>query len=148
MPGVSQLDLPGLARTLELGVLLRLVTAVVLGAAIGLERELHGKQAGLRTHMLISLGAALLQDVHPEAAHARCPPGAVVVGELVDPIPVLLVRDQLHGHLPDLVVRQALLRLGDQVAVDARAEVVAGLHVKIRRPGFDRRLEDLDHNFG
>ncbi len=60
MPGFHELDLPGFARTLELGVLLRLFTAVVLGAAVGLERELHGKQAGLRTHMLISLGAALL----------------------------------------------------------------------------------------
>lgn len=61
MAGLAlQVDLPELARTLELGVLLRLGTAAVLGAAIGMERELHGKQAGLRTHTLIGLGAALL----------------------------------------------------------------------------------------
>jgi putative Mg2+ transporter-C (MgtC) family protein len=39
--------------------LLRLVAAVVLGGAIGLERELDEKAAGLRTHILVSLGSAL-----------------------------------------------------------------------------------------
>jgi putative Mg2+ transporter-C (MgtC) family protein len=37
----------------------RLAVAAALGAAIGLERELRERQAGLRTHMLVSLGAAL-----------------------------------------------------------------------------------------
>lgn len=61
MPALATLvDLPAVARTLELDLLARLLTAVVLGAAIGIEREIHGKQAGLRTHTLISLGAALL----------------------------------------------------------------------------------------
>lgn len=40
-------------------IILRLVVAVVLGAALGFERELRGKDAGLRTHMLVSLGAAI-----------------------------------------------------------------------------------------
>ena len=40
-------------------ILLRLGLAVVLGAAIGYEREMKGKDAGLRTHMLVSLGAAI-----------------------------------------------------------------------------------------
>lgn len=35
-----------------------LATAVVLGALIGLEREIHRKPAGLRTNILICLGAA------------------------------------------------------------------------------------------
>jgi putative Mg2+ transporter-C (MgtC) family protein len=43
--------------------LLRLVVAAALGAAIGLERELDEKAAGLRTHMLVSLGAALFTVV-------------------------------------------------------------------------------------
>lgn len=42
-----------------LGLSLRLVFATILGGAIGLNRELSGKAAGLRTHMLVSLGAAL-----------------------------------------------------------------------------------------
>lgn len=38
----------------------RLVLAAVLGAVIGIDRELLQKPAGLRTHSLVSLGAALL----------------------------------------------------------------------------------------
>ncbi len=40
-------------------VVVRLLVAVVLGAALGYERERRGKSAGLRTHMLVSLGGAL-----------------------------------------------------------------------------------------
>jgi putative Mg2+ transporter-C (MgtC) family protein len=36
-----------------------LVIAGVLGGVIGLEREIHGRWAGLRTHILVSMGAAL-----------------------------------------------------------------------------------------
>jgi putative Mg2+ transporter-C (MgtC) family protein len=40
-------------------ILLRIGLAAVLGGAIGLERELREREAGLRTHMLVSVGAAL-----------------------------------------------------------------------------------------
>ena len=46
----------------ELGwddVALRLAVAAVLGGAIGLERELREREAGLRTHLLVSVGAAV-----------------------------------------------------------------------------------------
>jgi putative Mg2+ transporter-C (MgtC) family protein len=36
------------------------IIAMVLGAAIGLERELANKPAGLRTHMLVTAASALL----------------------------------------------------------------------------------------
>src|SRR6266516_3472604 len=39
--------------------LLRVAVAAALGGAIGLERELDEKAAGLRTHMLVSVGSAL-----------------------------------------------------------------------------------------
>jgi putative Mg2+ transporter-C (MgtC) family protein len=39
--------------------LIRLLVAVVLGAAIGAERELTGQTAGLRTHIAVCVGAAL-----------------------------------------------------------------------------------------
>jgi putative Mg2+ transporter-C (MgtC) family protein len=39
---------------------LRLLLATVLGAAVGANREMSLKPAGLRTHALVSLGAALL----------------------------------------------------------------------------------------
>jgi putative Mg2+ transporter-C (MgtC) family protein len=38
--------------------MLSMVIAVVLGALIGIEREVHGKPAGLRTNALICMGAA------------------------------------------------------------------------------------------
>lgn len=37
-------------------VVIRLIAAVILGAVIGYERERAGKAAGLRTHMLVTLG--------------------------------------------------------------------------------------------
>jgi putative Mg2+ transporter-C (MgtC) family protein len=40
-------------------VLLRLVLAAALGGAVGLEREFREREAGFRTHTLVSLGAAL-----------------------------------------------------------------------------------------
>lgn len=40
-------------------ILVRLLMAAVLGAVLGFEREHRGKSAGVRTHMLVSLGAAL-----------------------------------------------------------------------------------------
>jgi len=39
--------------------LLRLVVAIALGALIGLERELIGKEAGVKTSLLVSAGSAI-----------------------------------------------------------------------------------------
>jgi putative Mg2+ transporter-C (MgtC) family protein len=41
-------------------VLLRVITATLLGALIGFERERAGKPAGLRTHILVCLGTAVI----------------------------------------------------------------------------------------
>ena len=50
----------GLTETRQLTqVLVRLLAATLLGAVIGLQRERAGKPAGLRTHMLVTLGTAL-----------------------------------------------------------------------------------------
>ena len=38
----------------------RVFAAVLLGAVVGIERERAGKPAGLRTHMLVSLGTAIV----------------------------------------------------------------------------------------
>ena len=39
--------------------ILRLSLATLLGAVIGFEREYHAKEAGIRTHLLVALGACL-----------------------------------------------------------------------------------------
>ena len=55
-------SLSGLMVTHTIGwpeVLLRLFVAAALGGAVGVERELRERQAGLRTHLVVSVGAAL-----------------------------------------------------------------------------------------
>jgi putative Mg2+ transporter-C (MgtC) family protein len=47
----------------SLALLGRLLLAAVLGGIVGIERELSGKPAGLRTNLLICLGAALLMEL-------------------------------------------------------------------------------------
>lgn len=43
--------------------ILRLLIAGVLGAAIGFEREIRAKGAGIRTHVLVALGSALFMII-------------------------------------------------------------------------------------
>lgn len=59
---IAQLDIVG-----------RLVLASILGAAIGLEREIHDHPAGMRTHLLVALGSAGFTILSIEAFAA---PGA------------------------------------------------------------------------
>ena len=58
----TQID-GGSALGLRLDLLVRLVLAVVLGGAIGWEREASVKPAGLRTNILICVGATLFTDL-------------------------------------------------------------------------------------
>jgi putative Mg2+ transporter-C (MgtC) family protein len=51
--------LQGILAALRLELLVQLLLAVILGGAIGSERELRGKPAGLRTNILICIGAVL-----------------------------------------------------------------------------------------
>ncbi len=50
-------DLPDAGEVTR--ILLRLTLAAVLGGLLGIEREQKGKAAGVRTHMLVAMGAAL-----------------------------------------------------------------------------------------
>lgn len=52
---------------------LRLVLAVLLGGIVGLERESHGRYAGLRTNTLVCVGACLLMlvSLHMEELFAE-----------------------------------------------------------------------------
>jgi len=73
-------DIPDMTEATR--IVLRLSMAIVLGAAIGYEREHQGKDAGLRTHMLVSLGAAIfvlvpLQSGMPAAEVSRVVQGII-----------------------------------------------------------------------
>jgi len=60
-------------------VLLRLVVAAGLGGAIGIEREIREREAGIRTHLLVSLGAGLFTIVSAYGFHEFLTSGASVV---------------------------------------------------------------------
>lgn len=56
-------------------IMLRLTISVILGSLIGLERQMHRRSAGLRTHILVSLGSCLIMltslyvfDIYKEIA--------------------------------------------------------------------------------
>jgi putative Mg2+ transporter-C (MgtC) family protein len=51
-------DLP-----LQLDLAARMLVAAALGAAIGLEREIHEHPAGMRTHLLVALGSAIFTEL-------------------------------------------------------------------------------------
>ena len=59
--------------------LLRLALAALLGGLIGFEREMREREAGLRTHLLVSLGSALFTIVGAYGFHAFLDSGANVV---------------------------------------------------------------------
>ncbi len=71
-------DIPDVEQATR--VALRLTVAVVLGAAIGYERERRESAAGLRTHMLVALGAALFVLVPEQAGMPQADMSRVLQG--------------------------------------------------------------------
>jgi putative Mg2+ transporter-C (MgtC) family protein len=63
-------------------ILIRLLIAALLGGVIGYEREAHNVAAGLRTHILIALAAALFTSLAFEIFHVALDGGS----ENPDPI--------------------------------------------------------------
>lgn len=64
--------------TLQTDMAVRIMLAAVCGAAVGLEREVRDQAAGLRTHMLVSVGACLFALVSAygfEGVVSGLPPG-------------------------------------------------------------------------
>ncbi|MCD6116474.1 MgtC/SapB family protein [bacterium] len=69
-------------------ILIRLGAAVLFGGAIGLEREFHGRPAGIRTHILVCLGATMIMLLpqlflsHNSFSEARIvsDPGRIIAG--------------------------------------------------------------------
>jgi len=70
----------------EFETIFQLLLAVALGALIGFERELKRRPAGLRTHMLVSLGAAIFTiisisfDIEPSRVAAGIVAGIGFLG--------------------------------------------------------------------
>jgi len=68
---------------IALEMVLRLMLAAALGAVIGYQRERAGKQAGMRTYVLISTGAALVSLVSIYGFGAASDPSRVAAGVVV-----------------------------------------------------------------
>ncbi len=65
---------------IELEMVLRLLLAAALGAIIGYQRERAGKPAGLRTHILICVGAAIFTIASLYGFGAGADPARVAAG--------------------------------------------------------------------
>ena len=71
-------DLPDATQVTR--IVLRLVIAAALGGVLGYERERQGKAAGVRTHMLVALGAALFVLVPQQAGVSEADMTRVIQG--------------------------------------------------------------------
>jgi putative Mg2+ transporter-C (MgtC) family protein len=61
-------------------IVIRLLIAMLLGGIVGAQREHTGKPAGLRTHMLVSLGAALFVLASVESGMTSADVSRVIQG--------------------------------------------------------------------
>lgn len=71
-------DLPDVEQATR--VMVRLLLAALLGGLLGIERESHGKAAGVRTHMLVAMGSALFVLVSQQAGMLEADLSRVVQG--------------------------------------------------------------------
>ncbi len=69
--------------SIELDMVLRILTAATLGAIIGYQRERAGKPAGLRTVVLVCVGAALFTIASIYGFGATADPSRVAAGIVV-----------------------------------------------------------------
>src|SRR5574344_2514798 len=70
----------------ELDILIRLIAAMLLGGVIGIEREYRSKDAGFRTHFLVSLGSALFCIVSQYGFGAEVKDASRVAAQVVSGI--------------------------------------------------------------
>lgn len=95
----------------EWTLLIRVLVAAVLAGVIGVEREIHGRPAGLRTHLLVGTGAALVMVTF--ALTARILPYDGVWGQLVRVDPGRLAAGIITGI--GFLGAGTILRTGDWV---------------------------------
>ena len=85
----------------ELDVAIKLILAVLLGGLIGYEREIKHRPAGLRTHILVSLGSALFTilslNAFPGSDPARVAAGILVGIGFIGAGTVLQTREKVIG---------------------------------------------------
>jgi putative Mg2+ transporter-C (MgtC) family protein len=102
-------DIPDAAQAAR--IIVRLLVAAVLGGIIGFEREKKGKAAGLRTMMLVSLGAAVFVLIIQQSGGTSADVSRVIQG-LVTGIGFLGAGTILHhggeGHIKGLTTAASI----------------------------------------
>ncbi len=123
-------DLPGVAAVTQL--VLRMLLATVLGGVLGYQRERQGKEAGLRTHMLVALGSAFFVLVPLQAGMSIGDLSRVLQGLLAG-IGFLLagtiLKQQAEGHIQGLTTAAGLwltAAVGVAVGLGREASAVLG----------------------
>ena len=89
-------DLPDAEQATR--VMLRLVLAALLGGLLGIEREQKGKAAGVRTHMLVAMGAAMFVLVSAQTGMLSADLSRVIQG-IVAGVGFLGAGAILKGHV-------------------------------------------------
>lgn len=144
-----------------LDIVARLSLSVVVGAVIGLNRDLHHKQAGVRTNALVSLGAALAvlvvvippggDDAHRLDVLSRVIQGVLTgIGFLGAGV---ILRDPVSRHVSGLTTAAAIwlsALLGVACGAGAYAIVLIALILGIGAIAlggpFERWFRKVDHS--
>src|SRR5579872_1663574 len=155
MPYLLQAVL-SIAGALKFTLLAKLLLAMVLGGAIGVEREISGKPAGLRTNILICVGAALFTHLSIEIAEIGFSPDSHPFGDttriaaqIVSGIGFLGAGAILHGEGAIIglttaatvwVVAAVGMAIGAGAYADATGATVVIVLILVGLRPFERRL--------
>lgn len=118
---------------LDLNILMRLGVALILSGVLGWERKSTGKAAGVRTHMLVGMGAALFvvlgelfvlhfreYDVHMRFDPLRIIEAVVTGISFLGAGTIFVARDEGHGRIKGLTTAA-------EIWVTAAVGMLAGL---------------------
>ena len=132
---------------LTLETFVSLLLAVALGAIVGIEREKSHKPAGLRTHMLVSLGACLftMMSTHFGAQPAQVAGGIVAGIGFIGAGTIWAEKDKVQGitTAASLWATAAIgltVGIGDYplaAAVTALVVVILVLNIILKKLGFE-----------
>lgn len=139
-------------------VTVRLVIAAVLGAILGFEREHKGKAAGVRTHMLVAMGAALFvlaprMAGADDAALSRVIQGIVAGIGFLGAGTILKGNGQSTGHVKGLTTAAGLwmtAAIGIAAGMGREATAVLStllaLGILALMPRVVERFDPAEHN--
>jgi putative Mg2+ transporter-C (MgtC) family protein len=142
---------------------LRLLTAILCGGAIGLERQLRGKAAGIRTSILVCMGTMLFIAMGDAFPTARTDPSRVL-GQVITGIGflgagVILVSDGRLLGVTSAAVIWVLAGLGAMIGLGRLAtamivtlatlailigvEAIESVWKRLRTGSVDKELDNL-----